>query len=95
MTRLFLLRFEHAACDFGDEAAGNEALAMSAEVVPEAGDDVALPGRQSFQSGVGDFFRGLRVAYEFFLAGNGVEFGFRRAWAQGADADSVGLHLFG
>ena len=91
----FLFGLEHVGGDFGDEAARDEAFAVGAEIVAEAGDDVAFAGGQGFQPGVGDFFGGFGVAFEFFLAGNGVEFGFRRAGAESADADSVGFHFFG
>src|SRR5882724_1552152 len=91
----FFLGLEHVACDFCDEAAGNKAFAVSAEIISEAGDNIALAGSEGSQSGVGHFFGGFGIALEFFLTRNGVEFGFGRAWAKSADADSVGFHLFG
>src|SRR6266581_1451153 len=86
---------EHAGRGSGDEAAGDQALAMRAEIVSEAGDDVAFSSGKSFQPGLRDFFRGLGLADEFLLAGNSVKFGFRRAGAERANADAVGFHFFG
>src|SRR6266403_2817171 len=91
----FFLGLEHVACDFCDEAAGNKAFAESAEIISEAGDNIALAGSEGSQSGVCHFFGGFGIALEFFLTRNGVEFGFGRAWAKSTDADSVGFHLFG
>ena len=45
---LFLLGLEHSAGNSGDEAAGDEAFAVGAEIVSEAGDDVTFAGGQSF-----------------------------------------------
>ncbi len=92
---LLFLGLEHASGDFGYEAARDEAFAVSAKVISEAGDDVAFAGGQSFQPCARDFFRGLGMALEFLLAGNNVEFGLRRARAKRADTDPVGFHLFG
>ena len=68
---------------------------MSAEIISEAGDDVTLAGSQGFQSCMRDFFCCLDTALEFFLLGNSVKFGLRRAWAKSAHADSIWFHLFG
>src|ERR1700676_4013333 len=88
-------RLEHIAGDSGDQAAGDEAFAVGAEIVAEAGNDVAFAGGESLESVVGDFFGGFGAAFEFFLARDSVKFGFGGAGAESADADSVGLHFFG
>ncbi len=88
-------RFEHARGNFGYEATRHKAFTVSAEIISEAGDNVALAGGQSFQAGMRDFFGGLGVMFEFFLTGNSVEFRLRRAWTKSAHTDSVGFHLFG
>src|SRR5260370_12399159 len=87
-------RFEHAGGDFGDETAGDEAFALSAEGVSEARDDVAFSGGQGFQTGVRYFFSGLGIPFEFFLAGHSVEFRLGRAWAKRANANPAGIHFF-
>ncbi len=86
---------KHAGGDFGDEAAGDQAFAVSAKIVSKAGDDVTFSSRERLQPRARDFFCGFHAALEFLLAGNGVEFRFRRAGAKGAHANSVRLHLFG
>ena len=45
---LSFLGFEHAGGNFRYEAAGDEAFAVGAEIVSEAGDDVTFAGGQSF-----------------------------------------------
>ena len=86
---------EHACGNFGDEAAGDEAFAVSAKIISEARDDVTFAGSQGFQAGLRDFFGGFNVTFEFFLTGNSVEFRLRRAWTKSAHTDSVRFHLFG
>ena len=86
---------EHACGNFGDEAAGDEAFAVSAKIISEARDDVTFAGSQGFQAGLRDFFGGFNVTFEFFLTGNSVEFRLRRAWTKSAYPDSVRFHLFG
>src|SRR6267378_5486458 len=91
---LFLLGLEHSAGNSGDKAAGDQAFAVSAEIISKAGDDVTFAGGQGFQPGMRDFFCSLGIALKFLLAGNGVEFGLRRARAKSAHADSMWFHLF-
>src|SRR5260370_34235963 len=93
-AKLLFFRFDSAGGDFGDEMAGAEAFAVSAEVVSEAREDLTFSGRQGFQAGMRYFFSGLGIPFEFFLAGNSVEFRLGRAWAKRADANSVGFHFF-
>src|SRR5712664_3235029 len=92
---LFLPGLEHSTGDPGYEAAGDEALAVGAEVISEAGNHITFAGGQRFQSRARDFFRGLGVSKEFFLAGHGMEFGLRGARAKSAHADSIWFHFFG
>jgi hypothetical protein len=86
---------EQAGGNLGDEAAWDESLAVCAEIVAEAGDDVALACGEGLQAGASDFFGGLAFSLEFFLARHDVEFGFRGTWAERADANAVRLHFFG
>src|SRR6266849_4222615 len=92
---LFLPGLEHAPGHFSDEAARDEAFAVGAEIISESGNDVTFAGGQSFQPGVRNFFGGLGVSKELFLAGHGMEFGFRGPWAKSAHADTIWFHLFG
>jgi hypothetical protein len=86
---------KHLRGDSGDQAAGDEALGMGAQVVADPGDHVALPGGQSLQAGSGHFFRGLLIlADEALLASYFVKFGNCRARAQRADANTVWFQFF-
>src|SRR6266481_772860 len=69
---LFLPGLEHAPGHFSDEAARDEAFAVGAEIISESGNDVTFAGGQSFQPGMRNFFGGLGVSKEFFLAGHGM-----------------------
>ena len=94
-TLLFFVRPEHSCGNPGYEAAGDEAFAVSAEIIFEAGDDVTLARSQRFQSRLRDFFCALGIALEFFLAGDNMKFRFGRAWAKSAYANSMWFHFFG
>src|SRR5580704_13575287 len=85
---------EHAGGNFGDESAWDESLAVCAEVIPEAGNDVAFARSKGLQAGAGNFLRGLALSLEFFLARHDVEFGFGGTRAERADANPVRLHFF-
>src|SRR5260370_10131155 len=73
---LLLRRLEHACGNSADEAPRDEAFAVRAEIISEAGNDVAFAGGQGFQPGADDFFGGLGLPLESLLAGDGVEFRF-------------------
>jgi len=73
---LFFFGLEHTGGDSGDEAAGDEAFTVGAEIISEAGNDVALARREGFQTGVRYFFSGLRFANKLILSRDDVKFGF-------------------
>src|SRR6266852_5504175 len=55
---LLAFGLEHAGGDAGYETARDQAFAMRAEIIPEAGNHVAFFRREGFQSGARNFFRG-------------------------------------
>jgi len=76
-SALLAFGLEHSGGDAGYETARDEAFAMRAEIISEAGNYVTFPRREGFQSGARNFFRGLGIFLEFFLAGDRVKFRFR------------------
>jgi len=68
---------EHSRGNSGDQAARNQSFAMRAEIIAETGNYVTFSRREGFQAGARDFFRGLGIFHEFFLAGGRVKFRFR------------------
>ena len=68
-------RAKHAGSDASDEAAGNEALAMRAKIVSQAGNDVTLSRGKSCEPGVSDFFGRFGPPFEALLARQDVKFG--------------------
>ena len=91
-----MVRTKHLCGDASDKAAGNEALALRAQVIAKAGDDVAFAGSESAEAGFGHFFCGFAAAAGVGrVAGEVMKFRLGSSRAKGANANTVWLHLFG
>ncbi len=75
---LLSIRPEHFSCDSRDQSTWDQTLRLGSEVIPEAGDHIALSGGQRLQTGAGDFFGSFRLLTgELFLPRDRVKFRFR------------------
>src|SRR5215469_1597963 len=92
---LFFFWLEHAGRRARNKATWHQPFAVRAKIIREPGDDIAFPVGQSPQPGSRDLLRALRTVNKFLLPCDGVKLGFRRAGAEGANADAVRLHFFG
>src|SRR5216683_264526 len=91
---LFFRRLEHSCRNPRDEAAGDQAFAVCAQVISEAGNYVAFSSCERLQPSARYFFRGLGLSNEFLLSSHDMKFRLRRARAERANANSVRLHPF-
>jgi hypothetical protein len=86
----------HFGGHFYDEGARREALGLEQEAVHGAGDNEGFSARESMEADAGNFVGGFSDAHgTVWLLRDLLKFGFRRAWAEGADADAEFADLFG
>ena len=82
-------RAEHACGDASDKPPGDEALAVSAQIIRKARDDVTFARGEGAQTSARDFLRRfLAVPGVFGLASDFLEFGGRRTRTEAADANA-------